>query len=202
MITELVEKGLVDKKYLDMVTLTLDEVKALNVDKNTDTIPTKGLIFDGSAEPGTPYDVIAMNDPEIVAEISPSPLTYNGKMQTPNISISYKGEKLTENVDYVLRGDTRAKEPGTYNISVVGIGKYGGNLVLSYDIKCLAGDVDFNGEVSVADAIILQKSMVGIVELSGAELIAADVDKDGDITVSDAILIQKCVVGIVTLDYA
>ena len=200
-ITELVEKGLVDKKYLDMVTLTLDEVKALNVDKNTDTIPTKGLIFDGSAEPGTPYDVIPMNDPEIIAEISPLPLAYNGKVQTPNISIRYKGETLKENVDYELRGDTGAAEPGTYNISVVGIGKYGGSLRLSYDIKYLAGDVDFNGELSVSDAIILQKSIVGIVKLSDAEFIAADVDKDGDITVSDAILIQKRVVGIVPIDY-
>ena len=54
-IAELVEKGLIDERYLDMVTLTLDEVKALEVDKNTNIVPGTGFIYDGSAKPGTPY---------------------------------------------------------------------------------------------------------------------------------------------------
>lgn len=49
------QKGLIDEKYLDMVTLTRDEAKALNVDKNTNSTPDKGFVYDGTVEPGTPY---------------------------------------------------------------------------------------------------------------------------------------------------
>lgn len=52
-----VEKGLIDSRYLDMVTLTPEEVETLDVDKNTDIIPSKGLVYDGSVKPGTPYDL-------------------------------------------------------------------------------------------------------------------------------------------------
>lgn len=39
----------------DEFVLTLEEVKKMGVDKNKDVIPAKGLIYDGTAEPGTPY---------------------------------------------------------------------------------------------------------------------------------------------------
>ena len=58
-IVMMTEKGLIDEKYLDMVTLTTDEVKALKVDKNTNTVPLKGYIYDGTAEPGTPYAYVS-----------------------------------------------------------------------------------------------------------------------------------------------
>lgn len=57
-IEDMVEKGAVDEKYLDMVTLTLDEVKLLEVDKNTNIVPQKGYIYDATAEPGTPYELL------------------------------------------------------------------------------------------------------------------------------------------------
>lgn len=52
-IADFVEQGLIDEKYLDMVTLTSAEVKALNVDRNTDIVPDDYYIYDGTAEPGT-----------------------------------------------------------------------------------------------------------------------------------------------------
>lgn len=48
-----VEDGQIDAKYLDMVTLTLDEVKALEVDRNTNTVPDDYYIYDGTTQPGT-----------------------------------------------------------------------------------------------------------------------------------------------------
>lgn len=52
-LAEFAENGLIDEKYLDMVTLTPDEVNALNVDRNTDIVPDDYYIYDGTAEPGT-----------------------------------------------------------------------------------------------------------------------------------------------------
>ncbi|MBQ6336954.1 MAG: dockerin type I repeat-containing protein [Ruminococcus sp.] len=51
----LVENGALDASYLEKLSLTRDQVKALKVDRNTDTIPGQGYIFDGTAVPGTPF---------------------------------------------------------------------------------------------------------------------------------------------------
>lgn len=52
-IADFVDKGILDEKYLDMVTLTLDEVKEMKVDGNTNIVPDDYYIYDGTAEPGT-----------------------------------------------------------------------------------------------------------------------------------------------------
>ena len=54
-IRELVEKGLIDEKYLDVITLTQDEVDSMDLDCNTDSIPGSGYAFDGQTPPGTRF---------------------------------------------------------------------------------------------------------------------------------------------------
>lgn len=54
-IEKMVSQGKLDKKYLDMVTLTRDEVQKLNVDRNTDVLPDSGFVFDGTLPCGTPF---------------------------------------------------------------------------------------------------------------------------------------------------
>lgn len=54
-ISELTEMGLLAQKYLDMVTLTPDEVEVLHVDRNTASVPEEGFNYDGTVEPGTPF---------------------------------------------------------------------------------------------------------------------------------------------------
>ncbi|MDO4555010.1 MAG: hypothetical protein Q4B70_07705 [Lachnospiraceae bacterium] len=39
----------------NLLTLTREQVEAMNVDQNKDQIPASGFIYDGSAEPGTPF---------------------------------------------------------------------------------------------------------------------------------------------------
>ena len=54
-IIDLIEQNKVDSKYLDAITLTLDEVKALKVDQNTNKNPEHGFIYDGTVTPGTKF---------------------------------------------------------------------------------------------------------------------------------------------------
>jgi len=54
-IVSMVELGMIDEKYLDMVTLTPEEVGELNVDGKTNLLPETGYIYDGTTEPGTPF---------------------------------------------------------------------------------------------------------------------------------------------------
>ena len=55
-IAAMVKQGKLDQKYLDMVTLTGDEVRALQVDRNTNITPGKGFFYDGNYPAGTPFD--------------------------------------------------------------------------------------------------------------------------------------------------
>ena len=61
------------------------------------------------------------------------------------------------------------------------------------------GDVDQNGSITIADAILVQKHIVGIHNLAGDVYSSADVDGNGSITIADAILIQKRIVKIISL---
>ena len=60
------------------------------------------------------------------------------------------------------------------------------------------GDVNSDGDISVVDATLVQKYIVGLENLKDLQKKSADVNDDNEISVVDATLIQKYVVG---LDY-
>lgn len=60
----------------------------------------------------------------------------------------------------------------------------------------LACDVDLDGLVSVTDATLLQKYVVGIATLTDDQKLLADCNGDGVIDVRDATYIQKTIVKI------
>lgn len=62
--------------------------------------------------------------------------------------------------------------------------------------EMLIGDADLDGEVTILDATVIQRFLVGIVEMSDEAQLAADVDGDGEPTILDATLIQRWLVGI------
>ena len=144
-IAEMVEKGLIDKKYLGMVTLTLDEVKALKVDRNTNIIPQKGFIYDGTAEPGTPYEIIPLTNPDVSVALSSSVFTYNGSVQVPKVTVKYKGKLLKEGTDYTQTfSDKSSKTSGKYTVRVEGIGDYSGTVRKTYKIVPAAYSIKLN----------------------------------------------------------
>ena len=55
------------------------------------------------------------------------------------------------------------------------------------------GDADGDGNLTILDAILVQKSVLQIVTLSDKAASAADMDGDGRISIHDAILIQRAV---------
>ena len=59
------------------------------------------------------------------------------------------------------------------------------------------GDVDKNGTVNTADALMALKMAVGIIKPTNEQKNIADVDKDGKITTADALAILKYAVGII-----
>ena len=63
------------------------------------------------------------------------------------------------------------------------------------------GDLDGNGTITIADAIVVQKSIVNILTLSTQQNKAADVSFDERITIADAIMIQKYITNITGFNY-
>ena len=60
------------------------------------------------------------------------------------------------------------------------------------------GDVNGDGNITVADAIEVQRHIANIVILEGEQLTAADTNADCNITVADAIEIQRVIAGLTT----
>lgn len=58
------------------------------------------------------------------------------------------------------------------------------------------GDVNSDGDISVVDATLVQKYIVGLEKLTDLQKKSAEVNGDGDISVVDATLIQKYIVGL------
>ena len=74
---ELVENGALDASYLDMLSLTRAQVLSMGVDKNTDTVPGQGYIFDGTAVPGTPFGfAYILGDVDTTGDIDPIDVSY------------------------------------------------------------------------------------------------------------------------------
>lgn len=60
------------------------------------------------------------------------------------------------------------------------------------------GDVDGNGKITVADAVMIQKHIANIVTLGEKECKLADTDGNGKLTVADAVMIQKYIANIIS----
>lgn len=58
------------------------------------------------------------------------------------------------------------------------------------------GDVDANGSVTVADAVLSLRCALGLITLEGSALLAADIDGSGTVSVADALMILRIAMGL------
>lgn len=78
--------------------------------------------------------------PEKTCDLSGAEVTvtegmiYTGKEQKPAVTVVYGGEVLTEDKDYVLKGDTVVTDAGTYKIKVAGCNDYKGSVEKEYQV--------------------------------------------------------------------
>lgn len=64
--------------------------------------------------------------------------------------------------------------------------------------KYMLGDVDSNGYINVDDALLILQYVVGISNLTDAQMMPANTDGNAYVNVDDAMLILQLVVGIIT----
>ncbi|MBO4384801.1 MAG: Ig-like domain-containing protein [Clostridia bacterium] len=70
------------------------------------------------------------------------------------------------------------------------------NLCYNGQIITATGDADGNGTVEAADALLVLRLAMGIIDGTGIDLSAIDVDGDGEITAADALIILRKAMGI------
>lgn len=106
------------------------------------------------------------------------------------------GEDLNFRISYnVNAGETYVLQIGAFNSSDEAF-----NVIFNFEPnkETLLGDVNGDGEITIVDATIIQKYIVGQTTLDDETFNVADVNKDGAVTVVDATLIQKFVVKVIT----
>ncbi len=99
-------------------------------------------------------------------------------------------------------GEADVTEPGEYELKVVnGYDEYSTTVrftvVDTTPPPYTMGDLDEDGEITVADALAALRISVRLAEPQGYQLQAADIDGDGVITVSDALLILRKAAGLI-----
>lgn len=99
-------------------------------------------------------------------------------------AFGYSDEQGTKLADFTIYGDNSTAAQA-YAIA---------NCFDYVSIEIVLGDVNCDGEVTLADAIRLQKAVLAMTNLTEAELKNADVNGDGNVNLHDAILTQKLAV--------
>ena len=82
-------------------------------------------------------------------------------------------------------------------VSVEDSSKYG-EFAISIKQNTLIGDTNGDGNITIADATVLQKYLANIIDFEDGQLAAADTNGDGSVSIADATQIQKYLAYIVT----
>ena len=152
--------GGVDLSWQVNGTHTLALKRSLSRKGNYHTLVQKksgaGTYLDTSAEPGTTYyyvvrllsdtgkvtessNIVRVTTPKSVSDsncsisLSGSAFRYDGKAQTPAVTVTYAGAALTENTDYVVSYKDNLNA-GKATVTVSGRGDYEGEKELSFEI--------------------------------------------------------------------
>ena len=112
----------------------------------------------------------------------------------------WKGDKVVYQESFTankLDIDCSKLGAGDYGVFVSCVNNYGSTETVQFHVTSgITNDIDLDNSVTVADATLLQKYVVGIATLTDDQKLLADCNGDGVINVRDATYIQKTIVKI------
>lgn len=68
------------------------------------------------------------------AKVTSTAITYTGKAQDAKIVVKVNGKTLVAGTDYVITGQTKPTDAGTYKVTIKGMGKYSGTKTYTYKV--------------------------------------------------------------------
>ena len=137
---------------------------------------------------GTVKSYLSESDTVTIQLIKSGEVAYETTVKGNNAKYSISG---VANGTYTMKVSKNAHADREYTVIVA-------NSDVIRNAKIFAiGDVNSDGDISVVDATLVQKYIVGLENLKDFQKKSADVNDDNEITVVDATLIQKYIVGLV-----
>jgi hypothetical protein len=120
-----------------------------------------------------------------------SSILYIGQATASGTTFTFNGVFPKEIADSAVM----ISGPGIEAIDTVDGCKDGLYTLATIKVPYKLGDVDLDGDITAADAVMLNKHLAGGDQLTGTNKLAADIDKDGDITAADAVRLNKYLAG-------
>ena len=183
---------------------------------NTQTDSNSGITVSANPQDTAKAELVVTKivDKESIEDVKPS-LNGESLVNLYDISLDNNNEAVQPSGQAMVKIPCKNKNAKVYRVEEDGSltdmnARYvedGGYLLFYTDhfskyaiaADVVIGDVDSNNDITIADAIMVQKHIVNIFKLTGDQITAADVDGNGEITIADAIMIQKHIVQILTI---
>lgn len=136
---------------------------------------------------GTVKSYLSESDTVTIQLIKSGEVAYETTVKGNNAKYSISG---VASGTYTMKVSKNAHADREYTVIVAN-----SNVIRNAKIFAI-GDVNSDGDISVVDATLVQKYIVGLENLKDFQKKSADVNDDNEISVVDATLIQKYIVGL------
>lgn len=144
-------------------------------------------IASGTTVKGTAKSYLSADDTVTIQLVKSGVVAYETTVKGNSADYSISG---VANGTYTMRVSKKSHADREYTVKVSSA-----DVTQNVEIFPI-GDVNSDGDISVVDATLVQKYIVGLEKLTDLQKKSAEVNGDGDISVVDATLIQKYIVGL------
>lgn len=144
-------------------------------------------IASGTTVKGTAKSYLTADDTVTIQLVKSGVVAYETTVKGNSADYSISG---VANGTYTMRVSKKSHADREYTVKV-----WSADVTQNVEIFPI-GDVNSDGDISVVDATLVQKYIVGLEKLTDLQKKSAEVNGDGDISVVDATLIQKYIVGL------
>lgn len=144
-------------------------------------------IASGTTVKGTAKSYLTADDTVTIQLVKSGVAVYETTVKGNSTDYSISG---VANGTYTMRVSKKSHADREYTVKV-----WSADVTQNVEIFPI-GDVNSDGDISVVDATLVQKYIVGLEKLTDLQKKSAEVNGDGEISVVDATLIQKYIVGL------
>ena len=144
-------------------------------------------IASGTTVKGTAKSYLSADDTVTIQLVKSGVAVYETTVKGNSTDYSISG---VANGTYTMRVSKKSHADREYTVKV-----WSADVTQNVEIFPI-GDVNSDGDISVVDATLVQKYIVGLEKLTDLQKKSAEVNGDGEISVVDATLSQKYIVGL------